>query len=271
MQNIQNKLKQKRPLIMGVLNVTPDSFSDGGLYTQTDQALKQIEAMLEAGADIIDIGGESTRPNAEAVSTEEEILRVIPIIDKAMAEFEPYISIDTSKRAVMQAAVEAGAAMINDVNALQNTGCVEYAASTKVDICLMHMQGKPQNMQAEPSYHDVVGEVNQFLQTRATACEAAGIAKERIVLDPGFGFGKRLAHNVTLFKEMHKTMSLKYPLLVGVSRKTMLGELLNGKPVEERQIASIAAAIKAVHYGADIIRVHDVKETNEAFSIWTQL
>lgn len=272
MSTIERMLEQKRPLLMGVLNVTPDSFSDGGRFDQTDTALRQIEAMLTAGADIIDIGGESTRPNAEVVSEQAELDRVIPVIEKAVSEFKPYISIDTSKLAVMREACKAGASMINDVNALRNSGCVEYAASTKADICLMHMQGKPKNMQLKPNYASVTDEVSAFLLERAETCQQAGIDKNRIVLDPGFGFGKALEHNVTLFKEIERLLSLQYPLLIGVSRKTMLGDILEGKPVEERQLASVMAAVKAAYYyKAQIIRVHDVPETVEAMKVWSAL
>ena len=272
MLSIHTMLMQKRPLIMGVLNVTPDSFSDGGRYNELDQAVKRAEAMLAAGADIIDIGGESTRPNADIVSVDQELDRVIPVIEKLISEFSPYISIDTSKLPVMQAAVTAGARMVNDVNALQNDGCVDFVASTNADLCLMHMQGKPQTMQQNPAYNDVVDEVANFLMQRAHRCESAGIHKNRIVLDPGFGFGKRLEHNVTLFKEIERLLSLQYPILIGVSRKTMLGEILQGAPTEERLIASITAAIKAAfYYKAQILRVHDVKETAEALKVWREL
>jgi len=257
---------------MGVLNVTPDSFSDGGQFNQTDKALQKIETMLENGADIIDIGGESTRPNAEPVPVEEELKRVIPVIEQAVKRFEPYISIDTFKLDVMRAAVEAGASMINDVNALRNEGCVEYVATTDADICLMHMQGKPADMQNSPKYDGVLKDVNEFLTQRVDVCRKAGIDKSRIVIDPGFGFGKTFQNNIDLFKGLSSIIQGDYPVLVGVSRKTMLGDILDGAPVEERQLASVIAGIKAAfNYNAQIIRVHDVKETTEAIKVWKAL
>jgi dihydropteroate synthase len=258
------KLREReRPCIMGVLNSTPDSFSDGGQWFDPDQALRHAIAMAQAGADIIDIGGESTRPGSLPVSLAEEIARTVPLISSLKARLDIAVSIDTSKPEVMQAAVDAGAEMINDVLALQRPGALEMAARLDVTICLMHMHGTPRTMQTAPQYADVVSEVSSFLLDRVAACRAAGIADDAIVLDPGFGFGKTLAHNVELFRAIPRLCELGFPLLVGVSRKSMLGAI-TGRNVHERMPASVVAAAFAAQLGAAIVRVHDVGETRDA-------
>lgn len=256
----------KHPQIMGILNVTPDSFSDGGKYRNSDAAIKQAEQMILHGAEIIDIGGESTRPGAQAVSVQEELDRTIPVIEAIAAQFEVSISIDTSKPEVITEAVNAGADLINDVRALQYPGALEAAAQTDADICLMHMQGQPRTMQDSPSYQDVLKEVKQFFEQRITACEKQGISKNRLILDPGFGFGKTLDHNYHLLANLSYFEALELPLLVGVSRKSMIGNLLN-RQVEERLAGSIAGALIALQQGAKIVRVHDVKETSDALKV----
>jgi len=248
---------------MGILNVTPDSFSDGGQFVNADAALAQAGKMLADGADIIDIGGESTRPGAQAVSVEEELARVIPIIEALREQSDVFISVDTSKAAVMSAAVAAGADMINDVRALREPGALDAAAALNTPVCLMHMQGEPRSMQQQPHYDDVLNEVKSFLDSRVTACEQVGIAREQIVIDPGFGFGKKLEHNLALFRQLPDLQSLGLPILVGVSRKSMIGAVLD-IPVEERMAASVALAGLAVWLGAAIIRTHDVRETRDA-------
>lgn len=260
-------LDLKTPRIMGVLNRTPDSFSDGGRFTGLDQALSQVEKMAKEGADIVDVGGESTRPGAADVSLQEELDRVLPLIEGIRARFPVPISIDTSKPEVMGAAVAAGAAMINDVYALRRPGALQAAAATGTALCLMHMQGEPRTMQKEPHYGDVTEEVKDFLADRAEAALAAGVPKQRILLDPGFGFGKNLEHNLTLLRRLPELAALGYPLLVGLSRKAMIGTLLGGKPADERMQGSVAAAVIAVQNGASIVRVHDVAPTVEALKI----
>jgi dihydropteroate synthase len=259
------------PRIMGVLNRTPDSFSDGGRFTGLDAALLQIEKMVKEGADILDVGGESTRPGAADVSVQEELERVLPLIEGIRARFPSAISIDTSKPEVMRAAVAAGAAMINDVYALRRPQALETAATSGAALCLMHMQGEPRTMQKDPHYDDVTEEVSEFLEDRAQAALAAGVHKECIVLDPGFGFGKNLEHNLTLLRRLPELAGLGYPLLVGLSRKSMIGTLLGGKPMEERVQGSVAAAVIAVQNGAAIVRVHDVAPTVEALKIISAL
>jgi len=254
-------------VVMGILNTTPDSFSDGGCFIQLDAALSQARQMVADGAAIIDIGGESTRPGAQAVTVEEELQRVIPLIELLAKELPIPISIDTSKPEVMSAAVAAGAGMVNDVCALQELGALQTVAELKVPVCLMHMQGKPRSMQKNPVYADVVSDVAEFLHQRVAACVAAGIEKSQIVLDPGFGFGKSVQHNLSLLKHLQKLMSLGLPLLVGMSRKSMIGAVLNDAPVAERLHGSVTAAVLAVMQGAKIIRVHDVKATVEALSL----
>ncbi len=251
------------PVVMGILNVTPDSFSDGGLFLGKQAAMIRVRQMVEEGAAIIDIGGESTRPGAEAVGIEEELARVIPVIEAIRTESDVPISVDTSKAEVMTAAVQAGASMINDVRALREPGAVEAAAQLKVPVCLMHMQGEPRSMQAEPRYTTVVDEVLEFLLQRVAACEAAEIPREALIIDPGFGFGKTLQHNLALFHDMKKFVATGLPLLVGVSRKSMIGQVLD-IPVTQRMSASVALAGLAAWQGAAIIRVHDVQPTVHA-------
>ena len=251
------------PLVMGILNVTPDSFSDGGQFNQPDQALQHVRQMIADGADIIDIGGESTRPGANAVAAEEELERVVPIIKAIRAESDIPISIDTSKPEVMTAAVQAGANMINDVRALQEDGALQAAARLNVHVCLMHMQGQPRSMQNQPHYSNVVEEVLLFLHERVACCEAAGISRDKIVIDPGFGFGKSLQHNLALFHALERFVATGLPVLVGVSRKSMIGQVLD-IPAKERMPASVALAGLASWMGAAIIRVHDVQPTVHA-------
>lgn len=254
------------PRVMGVLNLTPDSFSDGGRWTSIDAALARAREMAEQGADLIDIGGESTRPGAQPVSEQEELDRVIPVVERLHAELACPLSIDTMKPAVMRAACAAGASLINDVNALRAPGAIEAARASGAAVCLMHMQGEPRSMQTAPAYRDVVGEVAQFLQQRADACAAAGIAREAIVLDPGFGFGKAVEHNLALLAGMARLCALGYPVLVGLSRKSMF-ERICGAPVERRLAASLAAATAAALAGAAIVRAHDVRETRDALRV----
>ena len=252
---------------MGILNVTPDSFSDGGRFDRPDAALRQAEAMAQAGADILDIGGESTRPGAAAVGAEEELARVIPVIEAIRARLDVPVSIDTSKPEVMREAVVAGAGMINDVAALEAPGALDAAAACGVPVCLMHMQGTPRTMQADPQYDDVVTDIKAYLAARVAACVAAGIARERLVLDPGFGFGKRLEHNLQLLAHLNQLADTGLPLLVGISRKSMLGQI-TGRDVGGRLAASLAAAMLALDRGAKILRVHDVAETVDAVRLW---
>lgn len=256
-----------RTQLMGILNVTPDSFSDGGLFVSEQSALKQVHQMIAAGATIIDIGGESTRPGAAEVSLADEISRVVPIISSIRASYpDIIISIDTSKAEVMAQAIFAGADIINDVRALQEPGALEVAVQTQVPVCLMHMQGQPRSMQHQPTYDDVVAEVLAFLYARAEACIEAGIAKSQIIFDPGFGFGKSLQHNFQLLAELDRFIHSGYPVLAGMSRKSMIGNLLNCTTAE-RLAGSIACATIATMKGAQIIRVHDIKETADAIKI----
>jgi dihydropteroate synthase len=255
-----------RPRVMGILNVTPDSFSDGGRFLDRERALEHARRMAAEGADLIDVGGESTRPGAEPVAEQEELARVLGIVE-TLAREGIAVSIDTRKPGVMRAAIAAGAAMVNDVGALAASGAMEACAAGGVAVCLMHMRGEPADMQRGPAYADVVGEVEDFLRARAAACAAAGIARERIVLDPGFGFGKTLAHNLQLLRALPRLAKLGYPLLAGLSRKSMLGEI-TGRGAEARLPASLAAALAAVARGAAIVRVHDVRETVDALKVW---
>ena len=255
-----------QPQVMGILNVTPDSFSDGGKHTNVSQALNHALRMIEEGATFIDIGGESTRPGAPDVSLQEELDRTIPVIEAVAKNTPCVISIDTSKADVMREAVKAGAGLINDVRALQEPGALQVAAEAQVPVCLMHMQGQPRTMQQSPEYDDVVNDVGQFLLARTKVCEEAGIAKDKILFDPGYGFGKSLEHNYTLVKHLPSLMKLGYPVLVGMSRKSMIGNLLNRK-VDERLAGSISLATIVAQMGAQIIRVHDVKETADAVNI----
>lgn len=254
------------PRIMGVLNVTPDSFSDGGRWLGKPEAIQHALTMQDAGADIIDIGGESTRPGAQAVSLQQELDRVLPVIEAITAELNVLVSIDTSKPEVMREAVAAGAGMINDVFALQFDGAVEAASELAVPVCLMHMQGKPRVMQENPEYTDVAVEVRQFLLERAKHCEENGILAENIILDPGFGFGKTLQHNIDLFHALPSLVETGYSILVGVSRKTMIGQI-TGRETSYRMPGSITAAALAALKGASILRVHDVAETSDALKI----
>ncbi|WP_248747194.1 dihydropteroate synthase [Pseudomonas sp. MWU12-2037] len=249
-----------RTHVMGILNVTPDSFSDGGRFNHLDAALRHAQAMVEAGATLIDIGGESTRPGAPVVSPLEELERVAPVVERIHRELDVIISVDTSTPQVMLESARLGAGLINDVRSLRRDGALQAAASTGLPVCLMHMLGEPGNMQDNPHYDDVTGEVVDFLAERMEQCAAAGIAAERIVLDPGFGFAKTLAHNLSLFKHMEALHALGRPLLVGVSRKSMIGQAL-GRPVGERLYGGLALAALAISKGARILRVHDVAET----------
>ncbi len=259
-------LRVECPAVMGILNVTPDSFSDGGRFGRAEEASAAGLKMLAEGASILDIGGESTRPGAAAVSVDAEIERVVPVIERLRRETNCILSVDTSKPEVMRAAVSAGADMINDVRALMQPGALEAAAELGAPVCLMHMQGQPGSMQDDPVYDDVVADVFTFLQQRIEACEAAGINRERIAVDPGFGFGKTVAHNVALLANLRELRALGRPLLVGLSRKSTLGAL-TGRTVDQRMPASIAAAALAYERGADILRVHDVGETRDALRV----
>ncbi|HTP48483.1 MAG TPA: dihydropteroate synthase [Casimicrobiaceae bacterium] len=262
------ELALDRPRVMGVLNVTPDSFSDGGRFLEMDAALEHARRMIEEGADIIDIGAESTRPGATPTSESDEMRRIVPLLERLAGAGAP-VSVDTRKPAVMRAAIAAGASMINDVAALRAPGALETLASaTKpVAVCLMHMRGEPASMQQRVAYTDVVAEVRGFLAERAGACEAAGIAHERIVVDPGFGFGKTVAHNLVLLRELAQIVALGYPVLVGLSRKSTIGTI-TGREVGERVAGSLGAALAAVARGAKLVRVHDVRETVDALKVW---
>ena len=252
---------------MGIVNVTPDSFSDGGQHLQRDAALAHAQQLIAEGADILDIGGESTRPGAQPVSVQQELDRILPVIEGLRGAPLP-ISIDTFKPEVMRAAIAAGAQMVNDINALQDDAAMAVVAASDVGVCLMHKQGTPQTMQAQPHYQDVVAEVGAFLTGCIMAAEAAGIQRQRIVIDPGFGFGKTLAHNLALLRELNKLKELGVPVLVGLSRKSMLGALI-GQDVTQRLPASVAAALIAVQRGANIVRVHDVRATVDALKVWS--
>ena len=252
---------------MGILNVTPDSFSDGGVFLAPESALARARRMLDEGAAIIDVGGESTRPGARAVSAREELDRVITVIEAIARALPVPVSVDTSKPEVMRAAVAAGAGLINDVTALRAPGALETVAALKVPVCLMHMQGEPRTMQENPHYADVVHDVRAFLEARIAACVAAGIPRERILVDPGFGFGKTLEHNLELLRRLGEFAGLGAPVLAGLSRKSMIGKAL-GLPVEQRLHASVALALLAVQNGARIVRVHDVGPTVEALRMY---
>ncbi len=258
-----------RPLVLGVVNVTPDSFSDGGRFFDSARAIEQGLRLREEGADLVDVGGESTRPGAQAVALEEELRRVIPVIG-ALAGQGIAVSVDTVKPGVMRAAIAAGCAMVNDVNAFRAPGAIDAVRDSGVAACAMHMRGTPESMQADPRYDDVLSEVAAFLRERAAALESAGVARERIVIDPGFGFGKTLEHNVALFRGLPALAALGYPVLAGTSRKRMIGEL-TGQPQGERGAASVAAALLAVQNGASLVRVHDVRETVDALKVWMAL
>lgn len=262
-------LKLDRARVMGIVNVTPDSFSDGGAHDTLEAAVAHGLRLAEEGADILDIGGESTRPGAEEVSLEEELRRVIPVIERLAKEAALPISIDTSKPEVMRAAVQAGAGMINDVFALRRDGALEAAASLGVPVVLMHMQGEPRSMQAAPQYDDVVGEVHRFLAERIFAAEMAGIARKHIVVDPGFGFGKDTAHNLQLLAQLDRFVELGVPVLAGLSRKRSIGQLTGRDIASERVSGSVAAHLIAVQRGARLVRVHDVAATVDALKVWT--
>jgi len=259
-----------QPRVMGILNVTPDSFSDGGQFDQLDTALAQVERMISEGADFIDVGGESTRPGAAVVSEQQELDRVVPVIEGIRQRFPVAISVDTSTPSVMTAAAVAGANLINDVRALQREGALAAARESGLPICLMHMQGDPESMQNQPEYDSVVDEVASFLARRVADCQLSGIAKNRLIVDPGFGFGKTLEHNLQLLKELKQFRKLDLPVLVGVSRKSMIGQLLD-KPVDQRLHGSLAAAVAAVLNGASILRVHDVGPTVDALKVTSAL
>jgi dihydropteroate synthase len=254
------------PQIMGILNVTPDSFSDGGKFADFEPALAQVQRMITDGATIIDIGGESTRPGAEEVSEADELARVIPVLKAIKKRFNILVSVDTSKAKVMSAAIAAGADIINDVRALQNEGCLAALAASNTPVCLMHMQGLPRTMQNNPSYEDLINDIIAFFQQRINACVNAGISRDRIILDPGFGFGKTLEQNFHLLANVSKFSSLGLPILAGMSRKSMIGNLLN-REVDQRLAGSISTALIAAQQGAHIIRVHDVQETADALNI----
>lgn len=256
------------PQVMGVLNVTPDSFSDGGQHAGTAAALDWAAQMAEEGAAIIDVGGESTRPGAEPVPVDQELERVVPVVEGIVgAGLDVIVSVDTSKPEVMRAATAAGAGMVNDIRALALPGALEAVRDAAVPVCLMHMQGAPRTMQAAPQYTDVVQEVKAFLRQRAERCIAAGIGRERLLVDPGIGFGKELRHNLLLLRHLQELAQLDLPILVGLSRKRMIGTLLGGAPVDQRLYGSVAGAAMAAWLGAAVVRVHDVRATVEALKI----
>jgi dihydropteroate synthase len=263
-------LDLSRPQVMGVLNITPDSFSDGGEFLEPQRALDRALQMQEQGAAVIDIGGESTRPGAAPVSASDELKRVIPVIDALQAQLTVPISIDTRKPEVMQAAVAAGAGLINDVNALRAPGALQAAAASAAPVCLMHMRGEPRTMQTDPHYADVVEEVKAFLLQRVAACEAAGVGRERLLLDPGFGFGKTVEHNLRLLARLEELAASGLPVVVGLSRKSMIGKLLD-LDIAERLPASIALAVLAVERGARLVRAHDVAATWQAVQMQVEV
>jgi len=256
-----------RPRVMGILNVTPDSFSDGGRFVTVEAAVARARQMVAEGADIIDVGGESTRPGADSVSAAEEMRRVIPVIEALVQRLQIPVSVDTAKPEIMAAAVAAGAAMINDVNGLRAPGALKAAAAGGAAVCLMHMAGEPRTMQADPRYQDVVEEVGGFLRARVASALAAGIAADRLVIDPGFGFGKTLDHNLALLARLERFADIGPPILVGISRKSMIGALLGDRPVDGRLFGSLSAAVIAVLGGAKIIRTHDVGATVDALEV----
>jgi dihydropteroate synthase len=257
-----------RPLVMGIVNVTPDSFSDGGRFDSPDRALAHALTLVEEGADILDVGGESTRPGADPVSAQQEMDRVLPVIERIVAETDTPVSIDTVKSEVMREALAAGAGMINDVKGLRGEGVLDVVASTEVPVCIMHMQGEPRTMQKNPEYHDVVDDIRHFFEERLAACRAAGIDARRVVLDPGFGFGKTLAHNLALLRRLDEFVASGWPVLAGISRKSMLGKITGRERADERVAASVSAALLAAQKGAAILRVHDVAETVDALKVW---
>jgi len=262
-------LQLDRPLIMGVVNITPDSFSDGGRFFRPADAIAGAQRLIEEGADILDVGGESSRPGAEVVDAGEELQRILPVI-RALRDSAVPVSVDTAKPEVMRAALDAGASMVNDIDALQAPGALDVLAASEAAVCLMHMQGRPRTMQQAPQYENVVAEVSAFLRGRADVAMAAGIDRERIVIDPGFGFGKSVEHNLELLRHLRRFTEAGYPVLAGLSRKSMLGAI-TGRPVEQRLQASVAAALLAVERGAAIVRVHDVAATRDALAVWSAL
>lgn len=271
----RHTLDLSQPRIMGILNTTPDSFSDGGSYYRDgrlvlDLALARARQMLAEGADMIDVGGESTRPGSTPVSEAEELDRVVPVVEALVKELGALVSVDTSSPEVIRETAQAGAGLINDVRALQKGGALEAAAATGLPVCLMHMQGTPETMQTHPRYDDPVEDVKSFLNTRVDACQAAGITADRILLDPGFGFGKTLAHNLSLLRRLNEFTSMGFPVLVGLSRKSMLGKLL-GREVDERLPGSLALALASVQRGATVIRVHDVAATRDVLAVQAAL
>ncbi|BCU53947.1 dihydropteroate synthase [Enterobacter kobei] len=259
-------LDLSHPHVMGILNVTPDSFSDGGAHNTLIEAVKHANLMINAGATIIDVGGESTRPGAREVSVDEELSRVVPVVEALAQRFEVWISVDTSKPEVIREIARVGAHLINDIRSLTEPGALEAAAETGLPVCLMHMQGDPKTMQDAPKYDDIITDVMRFFIDNIARCEQAGIAKEKLLLDPGFGFGKNLSHNYELLARLSEFHQFELPLLVGMSRKSMIGQLLNVGP-SERLSGSLACAVIAAMQGAHIIRVHDVKETVEAMRV----
>ncbi|EOX4441538.1 TPA: dihydropteroate synthase [Vibrio alginolyticus] len=259
-------LDLSRPHVMAILNVTPDSFSDGGKYNSIELALAQVDKMIKAGVSIVDVGGESTRPGAPDVSLEEELRRVVPVIKAIREKYDVWISVDTSKAEVMRQAIDAGADLINDIRSLQEPGALEFAAEANLPICLMHMKGQPRTMQVDPHYDDLMGDVSAFLEERIAACEAAGIDKSQLILDPGFGFGKTIEHNYHMLAHLEKFHEFGLPILAGMSRKSMIFKLLD-KPAAECTNASVVCATIAAMKGAQIIRVHDFEETIEAMKV----
>ncbi|EPR3584295.1 dihydropteroate synthase [Vibrio alginolyticus] len=259
-------LDLSRPHVMAILNVTPDSFSDGGKYNSIELALAQVDKMIKAGVSIVDVGGESTRPGAPDVSLEEELRRVVPVIKAIREKYDVWISVDTSKAEVMRQAIDAGADLINDIRSLQEPGALEVAAEANLPICLMHMKGQPRTMQFDPHYDDLMGDVSAFLEERIAACEAAGIDKSQLILDPGFGFGKTIEHNYHMLAHLEKFHEFGLPILAGMSRKSMIFKLLD-KPAAECTNASVVCATIAAMKGAQIIRVHDFEETIEAMKV----
>jgi dihydropteroate synthase len=259
-------LNLDNPVVMGIVNITPDSFSDGGKFFARDQAIAHARRMITEGAAIIDIGGESTRPGAIAATLDQELDRIMPVLEILVRD-DVLVSVDTQKTDVMREAIRIGAAIINDVNALQATGAIAVCAAANVAVCLMHKQGAPATMQQSPRYQNVVDEVGDFLQVRVDACEAAGIARERIAIDPGFGFGKTVEHNFTLLSRLNELNKFGYPVLAGLSRKSSLGAI-TGRDIDQRLAASLAAALIAAQHGAKILRVHDVKETVDVLKVW---
>ncbi|WP_344964883.1 dihydropteroate synthase [Oceanisphaera sediminis] len=269
LSSASRSLDLSSPRIMGILNLTPDSFSDGGHFVGHDAALRHALQMVKDGATLIDVGGESTRPGADAVAEQQELDRVIPVLELLRKELDCWISIDTSKAGVMRESVRAGADLINDIRALREPGALQVAADSGAAVCLMHMQGQPRTMQQAPDYENVTLEVADFLRQRLQACDEVGIPRERLCLDPGYGFGKRLEHNYELLGKVGELHALGLPLLVGMSRKSMLGQLLD-REVDQRLAGGLAAHLFALSQGAQILRVHDVKEMADAMRVWQQ-